>query len=78
MQGEPNNRARDDLVEIWRDAQGRRNEDLRTWFRRRSKPHRSIRNPSFGGSAKPPQSDDLKTAMQKAGVLGAPTIHLIG
>jgi heme-degrading monooxygenase HmoA len=23
-------------------------------------------------------SDDLKTAMQKAGVLGAPTIHLIG
>jgi hypothetical protein len=23
-------------------------------------------------------SDDLKLAMQKAGVLGAPTIHLIG
>ena len=23
-------------------------------------------------------SDELKTAMQKAGVLGAPTIHLIG
>jgi hypothetical protein len=54
MQGEPNSLARGDMVEIWRNAQGRRNEDLRTWLRRRSNPDRSIRNPGFGGSAKPP------------------------
>jgi hypothetical protein len=57
MQGEPNNRARDDLVEIWRDAQGRRNEDLRAWLRRQRRPHRSIRNPGFAGSAKSPHAE---------------------
>jgi hypothetical protein len=33
MQGEQNDRDRDDLAGIWRSAQHRRNEDLRTWLR---------------------------------------------
>jgi hypothetical protein len=33
MQGEQNNRDRDDMAGIWRNAQHRRNEDLRTWLR---------------------------------------------
>jgi hypothetical protein len=38
--------------------------------------NRVVLDPAKG--ARMAASDDLKTAMQKAGVLGAPTIHLIG
>jgi hypothetical protein len=33
MQGERNDRDRDDLAAIWCDAQQRRDDDLRTWLR---------------------------------------------
>lgn len=33
MQGERDNRDRDELARLWRNAQHRRNEDLRAWLR---------------------------------------------
>ena len=53
MQGEQNNRDRDDMAVIWRNAQHRRNEDLRTWLRNFFR--EAVKNLGFGSSATPPR-----------------------